>query len=228
MALVSIAPFINSEYTMNISVKTSMKIGGFCLSTILLASCSNVDDSTRLCAESSTHLCSDDSNKIYANEYFDHKLSTLMEQLTQVEQFYYQQKPVAFTTLVWVDTLTLENAQGAGSLLSHQISANLRTELVQRGGKVVEHKSAQAIALSDNASYYLTRNLNDLTQDIDVKYVLAGTMLEVKGGIEVNIEVVDIDSHIVVSSARTFLLNEYLPESKRVTMKEGKIYRGQL
>jgi TolB-like protein len=165
---------------------------------------------------------------LQADEHFDHKLSGLIEQLTQIEQFDYQKKSVAFTTLVWMDTLTLKNDERAATMLGHQISSSLKTELVQRGGKVVEHKSAQAISISDNASYYLTRKLNELSQNIEVSYVLAGTMLEMKGGVAVNVEVIDVNSHIVVSSARTFISNEHLPELNRVFLKEGKIYRGQL
>ena len=43
-----------------------------------------------------------------------------------------------------------------------------------------------------------------------------------------NVEVIDVDTHLVVSSARTIILNEYLPELNRIFLKEGKIYRGQL
>ena len=165
---------------------------------------------------------------LQADEHFDHKLSDLIEQLTQIEQFEYQNKPVAFTTLVWMDTLTLKNDRRAAILLGHQISSGLKTELVQRGGKVVEHKSAQAISMSDSASYYLTRKLDELSQNIEVSYVLAGTMLEMKGGVVINVEIIDVNSHIVVSSARTFISNEHLPELNSVFVKEGKIYRGQL
>ena len=165
---------------------------------------------------------------LQADKHFDHKLYDLIEQLTQGKQFNYQQETVAFTTLVWIDTLSLKNDQRADSLLGHQISSSLKTELVQRGGKVVEHKSAQAISMSNNASYYLTRKLSELSQNIEVSYVLAGTMLEMKGGVEINIEVIDVETHVVVSSARTFIANEYLPELNSVFLKEGKIYRGQL
>ncbi|MFT6248793.1 MAG: TolB-like protein [Cognaticolwellia sp.] len=165
---------------------------------------------------------------LQADEHFNHKLSDLIEQLTQGKQFDYQKKPVAFTTLVWMDTLTLKSDQRSATLLGHQISSSLKTELVQRGGKVVEHKSAQAISMSDNASYYLTRKLNELSQNIEVSYVLAGTLLEIKGGVAVNVEVIDIDSHIIVSSARTFISNENLPELNNVFLKEGKIYRKRL
>lgn len=165
---------------------------------------------------------------LQADEYFEHKLSTLIEQLTRVEQFYYQQKPVAFTTLVWIETLTLQNNERAYTLLGHQISSSLKTALVQRGGKVVEYKSAQAISMADNASYYLTRRLNELSQDVETSYVLAGTMLEMKGGVEINIEVIEVNSHSVVSSARTFISNKYLPELNSTFLKEGKIYRRQL
>lgn len=162
------------------------------------------------------------------NKYFDDKSSDLIKQLVQVELFDFKNKPVAFTTLVWMNTLTLKNEQRTSSLLGHQISSSLKTELVQLGGKVVEHKSAQAISMSDNASYYLTRQLNALSKDIEVSYVLAGTMLDIKGGVEVNIEVIDVETHSVVSSARTFISNDYLPELNNVFMKEGKIYREQL
>lgn len=163
-----------------------------------------------------------------ANEHFDRKIFSLIEQLTQVERFYYQQKPVAFTTLVWMDTLESKSDQRASTLLGHQISSSLKTELVQRGGIVVEHKSGKAISMSDNASYYLTRKLDELSKDIEVNYVLAGTLLEVKGGVEVNVEVIDIMSHQVVSSARSYIGNDYLPELKNIYVKDNRIYRGQL
>ncbi|MCP4984720.1 MAG: hypothetical protein GY928_01265 [Colwellia sp.] len=163
-----------------------------------------------------------------ANKHFEQQVVSLIEQLTQGEQFDYQEKAIAFTTLVWMDTLTFESELRTTTLLGHQISSSLKTELVQRGGKIVEHKSAQAISMSKNASYYLTRKLDDLSQDIEVSYVLAGTMLESKGGVEINVEVVDVESHIVVSSARTFISNTYLPELNNAFIKEGKIYRGQL
>lgn len=166
--------------------------------------------------------------RLETDEHFDHKLFDLVEQLTQVEPFDYQKKSVAFTTLVWADTLTLKNTQRSTTQLGHRISNSLKTELVQRGGKVIEHKSAQAISMSDSASYYLTRKLDELSNDIEVSYVLAGTMLEIKGGVEVNIEVIDIDTHLVVSSARTFISNDYLPKLNNVFLKEGKIYREQL
>ena len=165
---------------------------------------------------------------LQTDKHFDQKLSELIEQLTRVKQFDYKKKSVAFTTLVWIDTLTLQNDQRASTVLGHQISSSLKTDLVQRGGKVVEHKSAQGIAMSNNASYYLTRNLNDLSPDIEVSYVLVGTMVEIKGGVEVNIEVIDFDSHIVVSSARTYISDEYLPALNSTFLKEGRIYRGQM
>ena len=198
-----------------------MKLSSVCLlvlSTVLMGCGSLSEKVVTVQPESS----------LQANEHFDEKLFYLIEQLTQVEQFNYQQKPVAFTTLVWMDTLSIKNEQRSNSLLGHQISSSLKTELIQRGGQVVEHKSAQAISMSANASYYLTRKLDELSQNIEVSYVLAGTMLEIKGGVEVNVEVIDVDSHRVVSSARTFISNEYLPELNNVYLKKGKIYRGQL
>jgi len=177
---------------------------------------------------SEKEIVDETTTPLQADEYFEHKLSTLIEQLTRVEQFDYQQKPVAFTTLVWIETLTLQNNERSYTLLGHQISSSLKTALVQRGGKVVEYKSAQAISMADNASYYLTRRLNELSQDVETSYVLAGTMLEMKGGVEINIEVIEVNLHSVVSSARTFISNKYLPELNSTFLKEGKIYRRQL
>lgn len=163
-----------------------------------------------------------------ANEHFDEKLTLVMDQLLSVPRFKYQTNAVAFTTLVWMDTLTYKSEQGAASALGHQISSSLKTEFVQRGGKVVEHKSGQVISMSPDASYYLTRQLKELSDNIDVNYVLAGTMLEIQGGVEINIEVIDVTSHIVVSGARTFISNQYLPERSAVVLKDGKINREQL
>ena len=198
-----------------------MKLSTVCLLmlTITLMGCSSSSDQATTVQPVVT---------LHADKHFDQKISDLIKQLTLGDQFKYQQKPIAFTTLVWMDTLTLKSEHRSTTLLGHQISSGLKTELVQRGGKVVEHKSAQAISMSNNASYFLTRKLDDLSQNIEVSYVLAGTMLEIRGGVEVNVEVVDIESHIVVSSARTFIANKYLPELNNAFIKEGKIYRGQL
>lgn len=168
------------------------------------------------------------AENLQGDKYFNDKSSDLIKQLLQVEQFDYKSKPIAFTTIVWMDTLTLKSEKRSSSLLGHQISSSLKTELIQKGGNVVEHKSSQAISMSEDASYYLTRKIKDLSTDIEVSYVLAGTMLDIKGGVEVNIQVIDVESHSVVSSARTFISNDYLPELNNVVVKEGKIYRGQL
>lgn len=185
-------------------------------SSLMIMGCSNTSDGNN--TASSEEVLSVD-------EHFSHKVSQLISQLTDTERFNYTEESTAFTPMVWTDSLTIHNEKRANVTLAHQISSNLKTELVKRGGKVVEHKSAQAISMTDDASYFLTRNLNELKHDIDVSYILAGTMLEIKSGIEVNVEVIDIDTHLVVSSASTFIDNKYLPELNKVFIQDGKIYR---
>jgi len=158
---------------------------------------------------------------------FDMKLSKMVDDLTTSKKYDHKNKATLITTLVWSDSLTYKNIDHPLQFLGHQLSAGIKTELVQREFRVVEHKSASAVAISKNASYFLSRDIKELANKSAAEYVIAGTYTEMEGGAMVNVEVVDVRSSVIVGAARDFFPNALFWPSNKVTTRNGKLYRAK-
>jgi len=190
------------------------------LAVINLSAC-QVFDLAESEVESIEQLFGQSKNK------FDMKLSKVVDDLTASKKYDHKSKATLVTTLVWSDSLTYKNIDHPLQFLGHQLSAGIKTELVQREYKVVEHKAASAVAISKNASYFLSRDIKELANKSAAEYVIAGTYTEMEGGAMVNIEVVDVRSSVIVGAAREFFPNALFWPSNKVTTRNGKLHRAK-
>ena len=160
------------------------------------------------------------------NSKFDIKLSRLVDELTASKKYDHKSKSTLITTFVWSDTLTYKNIDHPLQFLGHQLSAGVKTELVQREFKVVEHKAASSVAIAKNASYFLSRDIKELANKSEAEYVIAGTYTEMEGGAMVNVEIVDVRTSMIVGAARDFFPNSLFWPANKVTTRNGKLHRG--
>jgi TolB-like protein len=153
--------------------------------------------------------------------------SNLVTQLMYNKRFNYKNKPIAVTTFVWLDTLSFKQIEQPRRMFGHLLSESIKTELVKSGGEVLEFRSASALSISPDASYFLSRDLSELSNNVNVDYVLTGTLSEVDGGIWVHAEVIDIKTNKVKSAARQFFTNEVISSNENTSwMRNGRIFRG--
>lgn len=156
---------------------------------------------------------------------FDEKLTALVEQLLLSEKFVHQNKSILMTTFVWADTLTYKENDHSLQFLGHQLQDGIKTALVQHGGKVIEHKAANAIAISKKASYYLSRDLNELANNVEAEYIVAGTLIEMEGGAMVNAEVIEVNSSEIVAAGREYFPASLFWAKQQIKLRNGLIYR---
>ena len=156
---------------------------------------------------------------------FEQVFASIADQLLILDKFDYKNKAMAISTLVWTDTLVMKDPKHRHYLIGHQIADGLKVEFVQRGGKVIEHQSSSAISMTKHASYYLSRDLDELAKQIDIQYILAGTLLEVENGVMVHAQVIDIYSKEIVGSAKQYVPNHYMVSNNSVVFKNGRLHR---
>lgn len=157
-------------------------------------------------------------------------LSSLVSQLVSQDKFDYKNQAMVVTTFVWADTLTYKNSEFTIMSLGHLLADSIKFELVQRGSKVIEHRSSNSISVSNKASYFLSRDLDELTNNIDISYVIAGTLFEVEKGVMVHAEAIDIHTKEVIGSARSFIPNQLLSSSitpNAIIVRDGQLYRNE-
>ncbi|GHF00270.1 hypothetical protein GCM10011501_32220 [Thalassotalea profundi] len=156
---------------------------------------------------------------------FNNKLSSLVKQLLKSELYDHKKKATLMTTFVRADTLTYKKTDHPLQYLGHYLSDGIKTELVHRESKVIEHKSSSAVSISKDASYFLSRNIDELKGIDGAEYIIAGTFVEMENGAMVNVEVIEISTSEVVSAAREFFPNTLFWPAKSVVSRNGMLYR---
>jgi TolB-like protein len=91
------------------------------------------------------------------------------------------------------------------SSLGNQFAEALATELPQYGVQVVDFKLTQYIDVSPRGDLALSRDMQDLTTQIDMKYVLTGTLVATNRGVKINSRVVSTQDNSVIAAASTFV-----------------------
>lgn len=127
-------------------------------------------------------------------------VSALSDQLTQNKNFInIQDSSIAITSFV-----CLENFQ-ANSRLSNILSENLIHEMQVRGYKIIDFKTMGNIQINRDGDFLFSRDITKLTKELSVAYALTGTYTRYKDGTVVNARIIDLQTHVVLSSAQIFI-----------------------
>lgn len=107
---------------------------------------------------------------------------------------------VGVTTFVEFDD-SLENATPLGN----QFAEALVSTLPVFGVQVVEFKKTKAIKVSPRGDFSLSRDVKQLSDQVGMDYVLVGTLVATRRGIQVHSRVVSVRDAGIVASASTLL-----------------------
>lgn len=148
----------------------------------------------------------------------------LAQQLAQLDAYKITEKNTVVSTFVWNESLTTSTDQYRLSELGLQLSEQTKHALVQEKARVVETYAGKAVSISDDGTYFLSRDVEDLYQHLNADYVVTGIMSKEKAGIIVNAYVIDFKSKIIVGSAQQFFPNAIFKDENNVTIKDGKLF----
>jgi len=124
----------------------------------------------------------------------------LMQDLVSNLQYVNNTTPIAVTSFAFLDS-DLQHT----SLLGNQIAESLIHEIHKVGIPVLDFKVTDSLRITQEGDFISSRDFNDLTSDIPIKYIVTGNLVKHQGGYLVNARMVGISSKAVVASAQSFI-----------------------
>ena len=152
--------------------------------------------------ESPQELMSDED--IFNNEPLTRDINFymrgLMQGLTSNLQHVSSETPVAVTSFIYLD-----GDEDKASLLGNQISESLMHEIHKVGIPVLDYKVTDYLRVTEHGDFIMTRDFNQLSDKLMIKYVVTGNLVKHQGGYLVNARVVDILTKTIVGSGQSFI-----------------------
>jgi TolB-like protein len=166
-----------------------------------------------------------EDERVFVGEELPHNINFymrgLMQDLVSNLQYVNETTPIAVTSFVFLDS----NYQKS-SLLGNQMSESLMHEIHKMGIPVLDFKVTDSLRITQGGDFISSRDFNDLSSNIPIRYIVTGTLVKHQGGYLVNARVVGITSKAVVASAQSFIpvhVAKALLSSKPVTATEQEI-----
>ncbi len=122
-----------------------------------------------------------------------HELMALQSNLDSDSQ-------LGVTDFSYVDT-----ALDQGTVFSNHLSEAIIYDLHKFGVPVLDYKVTDYIRVTESGDFVLSRNYQELSDEVAIRYVVTGTLTTHQQGVLVNARLVQIDNKRVVSAARTFI-----------------------
>lgn len=142
-------------------------------------------------------------------------VSALSDQLTLNKNFSNIEKLIiAITSFVSLDDLT------STSRLSNILSENLIHEMQIRGYKVIDFKIMDNIKIDTRGDFLFSRDVAKLRKSLNIDYALTGTYTKYKTGTVINARIINLKTHIVLSTAQVFIPRRV---AKRISAIKHKI-----
>ncbi len=133
-------------------------------------------------------------------EVINQLVSSMSDQLTQNKNFSdIQSSAMVITSFVCLDDFK------ATSRLSGILSETFIHEMQIRGYKVIDFKTMENIKIDSQGDFLFSRDISKLQTRLNAHYALAGTYIEYKSGIVINARIIDLKTHIVLSTAQVFI-----------------------
>jgi TolB-like protein len=166
--------------------------------------CANDDGSFDTCIDMSPEKESTSVEHKKNNNLHFNMLGEYTEQMAvELERDVYSlqiDEAIAVASFVHLDT-SLRNTNALGI----QLAESFINELQQIGLPVIDHKLMGVLDINDKGDFAFSRNMSDLYNEINIGYVLTGTMLRNSRGILVNARLIDYKTNVVIASSSKLL-----------------------
>jgi TolB-like protein len=106
------------------------------------------------------------------------------------------------------------------------IAENLVHDLYVRGFNVIDFKVMPQIEINQKGDYIFSRKPGELAVgNVDIKYLVSGTWSYYSDGITLNVRIIDVISHAIVSSAKAFVNKEDVQDILNSSVNDYKANR---
>ncbi|MEA1917546.1 MAG: FlgO family outer membrane protein [Campylobacterota bacterium] len=127
-------------------------------------------------------------------------VSSMSDQLTQNKDI----DNISGTHIAITSFVNIDNFDKT-SKLGNIVTENLIHEMQIRGYKIIDYKTRKGIKIDKQGDFIFSRDIKNLTQSLKINYVLSGTCTNYMGGIVINARIVDLKTHLVLSTAQIMI-----------------------
>lgn len=146
----------------------------------------------------------------------------IMQELVVNLQYNSVSKSMAVTSFVYLDSDYTH-----ADILGKQLAESFVHEIYKYGIPVIDFKTTEYIRVTPEGDFVLSRDFLELTANLPIEYVLAGTLVKHQGGVLVNARIVAIASKKVVASAQEFLPDEVTDALLKSKLTDGIMLTNQ-
>lgn len=139
-------------------------------------------------------------NKNRYTKNINYYVRGLMHELVGNMQYVNASTPMAVTSFVFLDS-----DYQYSDLIGRQMAESFMHEVHKFGIPVIDFKTTDYVRVGPGGDFILSKDYLELSGDLPIKYVVAGTMVKHLAGYLVNARIVGIESKAVVASAQGFL-----------------------
>ncbi|GAB2686282.1 FlgO family outer membrane protein [Aliiglaciecola aliphaticivorans] len=145
-------------------------------------------------------------NSLYQPAYTHKSLSGYAEQLTM--ELVKNGRQLNTQSKVGVASfVNFDNTLKQTSVLGNQLAEMLIVEVQGFGVQVVDFKTTDYIGVGANGDMVFSRDARKLSNQLNLDFILSGTLISNEKGVRVNARVISMDSKIVVASASILIPN---------------------
>lgn len=207
-----------------------IKLVSILLLTSALNACSNFEftQSTeqRLCAndDGSFYTCrdmviekevsnneSETNSSLFSIDLHFNRLGEYTEQMAAELQKDVQGMQVELPIVV-ASFVNLDSSLQTTNTLGIQLAESFINDLQQIGMPVADHKLMGVLNITDKGDFAFSRDIGQLSNNMDIGYVLTGTMQKNNGGMLVNARLINFKTNVVAASTSKFLPNIIINE----------------
>jgi hypothetical protein len=162
-----------------------------------------------------------------------HKQNTLHRQIENLaRQLFSTAQAIDGTRTVAIGTILPTFTSSGGTLpldsaMGVQIQESLMTFATQAGMKVIEYKTMPAIKIGPQGDAMLSRDINELNNNISADYFLTGTYTTQENSTIVNIRLIQVPENIVLAAATDYVPNDTMWSKSKISLKNNQIYRNE-
>lgn len=110
-------------------------------------------------------------------------------------------------SIVVASFVNLDSSLQNTNVLGIQLAESFINELQQIGFPVSDHKLMGALDVNDKGDFAFSRDMSKSNNDVNIGYVLTGTMLKNSRGMFVNARLINFKTNAVAASTSKFLPN---------------------
>lgn len=109
------------------------------------------------------------------------------------------------TPLAVADFVYLNSDFNSSNVVGKQLAEAFSHEVHKLGIPVIDYKLTDYIRVTPKGSFALSKDFLELSDEMPIRYILTGTLVEDREGIIVNARIVGIESKAIVASAQGIL-----------------------